>query len=387
MSRNLNPLGLTPLEIGSNRIHGADASAPNPARGITGRTPRAALEDAVAGALARPPCGVSFSGGRDSSAVLATAAHVARREGLPLPIPLTLRFPDVPETDETAWQEKVIRHLGLTHWERIEIGDELDIVGPVARRVLARCGLLWPANTYVHEPLLERVAGGSLLTGVDGDGLLAGWRWQHQADVLARRKPRRSFEALRIAHAASPRSIRRIVARRRDLDPPQWLQPDAARAVAEAELQDLAEEPFRWSKRVRWYARRRYLHLTRRSFELMADAHRTRVSHLFLDPQFLAQLARDGAFGPGDRTTAMTRIFGDLLPADVLARATKARFGRAFRGRHTEELLSRWDGRGVDTDVVRLDVVERMWRHGEDPKWQTGILFQSMLLRLAGDGA
>ena len=47
------------------------------------RDPRRALEHVVREALLRPPCGVAFSGGRDSSAVLAVAAHVARRDGLP----------------------------------------------------------------------------------------------------------------------------------------------------------------------------------------------------------------------------------------------------------------------------------------------------------------
>ena len=56
-------------------------------------SPRAALEAVVLRALLRPPCLVSFSGGRDSSLVLAIASDVARRHGLPLPVPATNRFP------------------------------------------------------------------------------------------------------------------------------------------------------------------------------------------------------------------------------------------------------------------------------------------------------
>ena len=66
---------------------------------------------------------VCFSGGRDSSAVLALAVHVARRNGAPLPIPVTLRFPDHPESDETNWQEMVVRHLDLTEWIVIDRPD------------------------------------------------------------------------------------------------------------------------------------------------------------------------------------------------------------------------------------------------------------------------
>ncbi|HWC25368.1 MAG TPA: asparagine synthase-related protein, partial [Solirubrobacteraceae bacterium] len=134
-------------------------------------TPQRALEDAVLAALRRPPCVVSFSGGRDSSLVLAAAARVARRERLPPPIPATNRFPDAPETDETDWQEQVVAHLGLSDWERLEFTDELDAVGPYARRMLRAHGLLWPFNVHFHLPLLERARGGSLLTGLGGDQL------------------------------------------------------------------------------------------------------------------------------------------------------------------------------------------------------------------------
>ena len=51
-------------------------------------------------ALRRPPCLVSFSGGLDSSALLAVATAVARREGLDDPVPATLVVPGSPESDE-----------------------------------------------------------------------------------------------------------------------------------------------------------------------------------------------------------------------------------------------------------------------------------------------
>ena len=38
--------------------------------------------------------------------------------------------------------------------------DELDAVGPYARRALARHGLLWPFNAHFHAPMLEQAAGG-----------------------------------------------------------------------------------------------------------------------------------------------------------------------------------------------------------------------------------
>ena len=76
---------LSPLEVASGLVFGLlPAAEAAPAAGPP-EDPLEALEAAVRPALERSPCVVSFSGGRDSSAVLAVATQVARREGLPLP--------------------------------------------------------------------------------------------------------------------------------------------------------------------------------------------------------------------------------------------------------------------------------------------------------------
>jgi hypothetical protein len=93
---------LSPLEVASGLVLDPRRSRARLPSVRQGTTPRAALEAAVLPALRRSPCLVSFSGGRDSSAVLAVAASVARREGLPLPIPATNRFPGARLTDEAA---------------------------------------------------------------------------------------------------------------------------------------------------------------------------------------------------------------------------------------------------------------------------------------------
>ena len=100
---------LSPIEIASGLVLG-NTQPLEPARAAD---PRAAMERALLAPLRRGPCLVSFSGGRDSSAVLAVATAVARREGLQPPIPATLRFPSAADSAETEWQEGVIAHLGL----------------------------------------------------------------------------------------------------------------------------------------------------------------------------------------------------------------------------------------------------------------------------------
>ena len=97
----LDPYRLSPLELASGLVFddgGPSAELPSPAPGVT---PVQVLEQTILAALLRPPCLVSFSGGRDSSGILAVATSLARREGLPLPIPATHRFPEADGTDET----------------------------------------------------------------------------------------------------------------------------------------------------------------------------------------------------------------------------------------------------------------------------------------------
>src|SRR5215471_5458274 len=108
--------------------------------------PRVAFAESMVAALSRPPCVVSFSGGRDSSLVLALAVDVARREGLSLPVPVTVRTAGDADAEELSWQESVVRHLGLDDWDRVAIGEELECIGTEAGQILLRHGVLWPAN-------------------------------------------------------------------------------------------------------------------------------------------------------------------------------------------------------------------------------------------------
>ena len=180
---------LTPLEIASGLPFGApERIVPLPRPGVGARE---ALEAAMLPALRRSPCLVSFSGGRDSSTVLAAATALARREGLPDPVPATLRAPGAARADETEWQERVVAHVGIADWERIEVHDELDALGPYATRVLRRHGLLWPFNIHFHLPLLDRARGGSLLTGVGGDELFSAAAHPTRAPPRVRAGPRR----------------------------------------------------------------------------------------------------------------------------------------------------------------------------------------------------
>jgi asparagine synthase (glutamine-hydrolysing) len=81
-----------------------------------------------------------------------------------------------------------------------------------------------------------------------------------------------------------------------------------------------------------------------------------------LDPVFLAALASAGGrLGFGDRTTAMRAIFAEALPDAVLSRPTKARYSEAFWGQRTREFAARWQGGGVDDELVDPAALKTEW--------------------------
>lgn len=361
------PHPLTPLEIASGVVVGADPGTP-PLPESDGHSPRATLEAAILPALLRPPCVVSFSGGRDSSAMLALAVHVARREGLAPPVPLTIRYPQAPDTFEDEWQQLVLRQLGIEDWQRLEITDELDIIGPHARAALRAHGVLFPANAYTYLPMYPLAAGGTLVTGLDGDGLLAGWSCEAAVDVLAGRRFPQPRDVLKLGMYAGPQRVRQAVWARRLRRDDSWLTPDAEESSRRAEAREMAEEPMRWDRRVAWWHARRYLSLTQHFDDVLGGAADVVLSHPLLDSHFLSAIARlGGRHGPGDRTSVMRLLVADLLPEAVLARKTKATFDAPFFNRHTREFAERWDGGGVDTSLVEPALLRAAWLRSRPP--------------------
>jgi asparagine synthetase B (glutamine-hydrolysing) len=368
--------GLRPLEIASGLVLGLGRGLEDDA---VNTNARAALERTVLEALHRPPCLVSFSGGRDSSAILAIAVDLARRAGLPLPVPATHRFASVAASVEDEWQERVVRHLGLDDWARLEHEDEIDCVGPVAARVLLEHGLLWPFNAHFHLPLLELASGGSLLTGIGGDELLTGSRWSGLAHVLLARARPTPRDVLRLGYIASPPALRRR-ALAGDLPLPfPWLRPAARRELSAVWAAHGAAEPLRWVAHLRWVRRLRYLEVGTDSLTRLAGDE-VRLHHPFLDASFaraLARLPRTQRFT--GRTALMERLVGDLLPTDVLTRASKATFDAAFWNVHSRAFAAEWDGSGVDEDVVDVDALRAEWA-SEEPDPRTFTLVQSAWL-------
>lgn len=382
----LSDVSLRPIEIASGLVFGvengdgaAEASVPSLDR------VRDRLETAVLSALGRPPCLVSFSGGRDSSAVLGLASRVARREGLPLPIPATLRFADLPEADESEWQERVVEQLGLEDWLRLDPGADLDVVGPVARAVLERHGLLWPFNAYVHLPLIESARGGSLLTGIGGDELLGQLSPPRWHAVIARRVRPRPRDVLGLGLALAPWRVRRRVLRRRDPLALPWLTAEGVRQLADARAAEVAREPRRLAARAVWWSRKRALRVVVRSVARLALDHDVELQSPLASVELARWLQKDPAVAYAGRAVRLEILFGDLLPREVYERRTKASFNRAFFGPWARALVESWDGEGVDRALVDADALRAAWSQ-DVPDGRSFTLLQSLWLRSGSRG-
>ncbi len=230
--------------------------------------PFEALITVITDVLARGPTYVSFSGGRDSSGVLAAAVHAARRHGLADPIPVTQRFAEVASTEEREWQELVVDHLGLTRWEVIEITEELDLLGEIARDALLTHGLLYPPNAFFFVP-------------VPG----ARPRWQPPDGLRRRRHPGPLAVGTGAVGPVRPGSARAAGcgaggrgagsaadpapgdARPGPLRVAPWLRPDAQRALNRVVRRRTAAEPRRWDHRLAFLGHTRRLRMAVHAYD------------------------------------------------------------------------------------------------------------------------
>jgi len=367
----------TSLEIATCAVIGRSEAAVSLVP--TSRDPLEALEKALLPALARPPCVVSFSGGRDSSAVLAVALQVARHEGLPAPVALTIRWPAYPETDESEWQELVAKNLGVGEWEKIEF-EENEVIGPTFAPSLKRLGVLWPPLLHSWPPIFRRAEGGSFVTGEGGDEVLGDRRCSWLRRVLWG-KPNKAI-LIGTARSLAPKAYRRQAALRtykRDVLTP-WLRPEARRLYLELLATNTAAEPYRWGAGMRWHLESRSVVVGSHNLALLAAEQGTVLYEPLLDPGFVGSLLpMTGALGFPGRTGAMRALFSGLLPDDVLARRGKAYTTSMVFGERSRDFISGWGGEGLDDGLVDPEGLATAWKC-ETPPPGTLLLLQKAWL-------
>jgi asparagine synthase (glutamine-hydrolysing) len=381
---------ITDLELACGVVFGVDRRlAPLPAIPAT-LTPLKAIEAALLPALRRAPCLVSFSGGRDSAAALAVAARLARREGLPDPIPATNRFTGVPTSDEDEWQELLIAHLGIKDWLRLDFTDELDVVGPYAQRALRRHGLLWPCNAHFHLPLLEAAEGGALITGAGGDELFMATTRRRAYAVLAGLERPRRRDVLTIGLAVAPRPVRRAVHARRITVPFGWLRPTARRALVRTIAMEDAREPIAPTARLRFLHGSRSLRVAIAALGVLAGDHDVLIAHPLAAPEVAAAVARRAPKGFSGRAEGMGALLGEVLPQAVVTRSTKATFDQAFFHDHSRAFAAAWQGDGVPAEIVDVEALSRDWLSAAPTPQSMTLLQAAWLARDAsersGDG-
>jgi hypothetical protein len=375
------PPELTALEaVAGCPLGGSARSAPRLAR--RGDQPLAALASAIELTLQNGPPAVAFSGGRDSSLLLAVAALVCRRAGVAPPLPITLCMASpLAEANEREWQELVLEHLEITCWHRIPIGGELDLVGPYARRHLLQDGLLFPANAHSVVPMLEAAGDRCLIVGLGGDELLTPQQWRNVHDLLGRRRSPVRRDLVRLAAGGVPRAIRGLArpSCARDLEAMEWLRP-AARSRLDRLVRTGFEEPVLWGAAIRHVAARRDVVLPFRAMQRLAQASGHRAEAPLLDPGFVGALARAGGPGGwGGRTAIMDALARDLLPKNVVGRTSKAYFNRVFFGGESRAFAAAWSGRGLDETLVDPEALRREWL-SDIPDFRTALLLQSAWL-------
>jgi asparagine synthase (glutamine-hydrolysing) len=354
---------MTPLEIATGWVGGMDT--PNADREAPHHHPLDVLKDVVRPTLETGRCVVTFSGGRDSSAVLAVAVEVAREEGLPLPIPVTQVFAGAPETDESEWQELVLRHLRITEWERLGyVEGEADLIGPAATESLRQIGLVWPPSLHTKERVWEAGGGGFLLTGEGGDEIFGIRRVTPITGLLRRQVGSRRRALGMAARALTPRPVRRrsTASEIRETTSIPWLTPMAEAAFQDLLVSDALVEPLPWSSSTISLLRHRGVRKGLNNIAAAAAGFDTTVVDPLLDPGFVYALAEFGGFlGFSGRSDATKSLFGHLLPEALITRQQKVYFNRVLFSESSKRFAASWNGGGVDTSLVVPDQLKRVW--------------------------
>lgn len=262
---------------------------------------------------------------------------------------------------EREWQDLVLRHLGM-QTERIDGSTARDLLGPLGRHITGRFGPIWPPTMSDQLPLFDLAQDGTLLTGEGGDEILSGQRITPVVGVWrTRRRPDREVCAA-LAFALAPKWLRRVELRRAEMGQRSWLKPDALRQFNRQVRRDASDQPLRWDQAVRAASRTRSSVLGLRSLALVAAERGAALLHPFLQPEFVdAFAAMGGRLGLLNRREALEVLCGDLLPAELMSRTSKAVFNGPSFGPDSRAFIGSWNGGGLPDDLVDPELVLAEW--------------------------
>jgi len=283
--------------------------------------PAEELRTSLARLLQSGPVSIAFSGGLDSALLLVAAVEVARREGLPLPVPVSLRFDDAPEANETEYQRGMIEELGLDQWciVRVEPG-ELDYAGSTATHVRQRLGLHWPPATHLMVPLLRASRGTTLVHGQGGDELFVGWRtWP---GLWARRKvPSRGHRVLRgWIRERGGHTDAVVRALRHPLPRAAWLTSRGRVRAGRWTLRSIAIEPGTRPEYLRWRFRSERWRAFQATMSAVSGSEGVPIAFPLADASFVEALARTSSFHELPRDAVYESLSRGRIPVHLLRR-------------------------------------------------------------------
>ena len=280
-----------------------------------------------------------------------------------------------------------IDHLGLTEWVRLELRDgESDLLGRAARDALASRGALWPPALQTHGVMFEQLRGGSLLTGEGGDAVLGARRITPLAALRARRRPDRALVKYS-AFAVLPRRARQRIARRmlRTSVQHRWLRPAAFERHVRLAAADATAEPIGYDAPTWSITRQRSFATISHNHAAAAAEYAIRASDPLLDHRFVAALARAG--GRTRLRWAARRRCRPCSPTSCRSRCCagprRRRSTTPTPARPPASSPARWDGSGVDEELVDVERLRSVWL-SDEPTMATGVLLHSAWLASVG---
>lgn len=320
----------------------------------------ALFDQAIAAANGR--AAVMFSGGRDSSVVLALATASCRRLGAPDPVAVTAVYPGDEAADEDSWQRLVMRHLDLQAHRRIVVTDQRRALSERARSSMTKRGSLWPPAVHTQDLFFEVAPRSALFTGEGGDGILE-QRRVTPVTLVRQDAPRvRASLALAALDALvpnAPHALGAIAARLATWELP-WIRASARPRIAQ--LDTVHRGPLHWGSATLFILKYRSIELLSHNTCKVAADWGVDLYHPLIEPSFVAALAEQGgAWGYRGRTDMFRRLFGDLLPDKILARQSKAAFNESRWGDDERDFASSWSGEGLVPSVIDVEALRAQW--------------------------
>lgn len=347
-----------------------------------------ALHSVVARLLDDRSCFVAFSGGCDSSLVLAAAADACRASGHPDPIPVTYRYAQAPDADEREHQELLVRYLQLRDWLIIDLDEDGDLLGAPATCALRAWGLVWPPAGLAHIAALQQLGHGLLLTGEGGDELLGSRRISAIAAVTQRVRhrhiPSRALGRVALEAVAPRRARESMLLRQLERDyEAHWLATDLRRELLRRIARLDAKEPLDTRAYMEYVGGLPSVRIGHHNLRAISAQYGLRWEAPLFDPSFLGALAGLPWHAYRGRTEILRRHFCDLLPPEIIERRTKAVFNRAYLGDSTREFARRWNGRGLP-EGVDADWLKDHWCTADEIHAGTVLLLHQAWLETEG---